>query len=142
MSEPRFARWQQAVSDAGAAQPGARALNAALGLKYPTSQSWGIYNGRNTALGNLSAHAEGRAIDRGCDLETGHRIVRDLLARGPNELGISVIIHDRRIYSRKSPLGRPYGGVPHRDHVHIEMTRKAARHLTLTRARRVLRILT
>ena len=38
----------------------------------------------------------------------------------------------------KSPRGRPYAGDPHRDHVHIEMTRKAASHLSLARAKRVL----
>jgi hypothetical protein len=135
---PRFARWQQATRDAGKAQPGARALMAALLLRFPGARSWGIYSSRNTALGNRSAHSEGRALDIGCGLRTGRLIVNKLLAENPAELGISVIIHDRTMYSRKSPNGRRYGGHDHRDHVHIEMTRKAASHLALRRAKRVL----
>lgn len=139
MAAPRFARWQPASRRcAGRAGDGARALNAALGLAFPTSRSWGIYNCRPTALGNPSAHGDGRAIDRGCTIPVGARMVKALLDVGPAELGISVIIHDRRIYSRRSPRGRRYSGHPHHDHVHIEMTRKAARRLTLRRAKRVL----
>jgi len=111
---------------------------AALLLRYPTARSWGIYSYRPTALGNPSAHGEGRALDVGCGLKTGRRIVRDLLDLDPWSLGISVIIHDRRIYSAKSPNGRPYPGHHHRDHVHLEMTRKAARRLQLARAKRIL----
>lgn len=141
MSLPRFATWRAATGPcAGAAQPGARALMAGLLLRYPQARSWGIYSCRNTALGNMSAHAKGRALDVGCSVEVGARIVRDLLAAGPAELGISTIIHDRRIYSARSPRGRRYAGVPHRDHVHIELTGKAAKRLTLARVKRVLRI--
>jgi hypothetical protein len=122
---------------------------AALLLRFPNARSWGIYSGRNTVLGNLSAHAEGRALDVGCSITVGNRIVDYLLAlryqdedgnwhRGPAGLGISVIIHNRVIYSAKSPTGRRYDGDPHTDHVHIEMTRKAATRLRLTRAKRVL----
>lgn len=145
----RFARWQQAAHPAHVARPGARALMAALTARYPAARSWGILSVRPTVLGNLSAHAEGRALDLGCSGAVGERIVHDLLDlrwrdaegnphRGPAGLGISVIIHNRRIYSARSPGGRPYAGDPHLDHVHIEMTRKAAEHLRLRRARRVL----
>lgn len=136
---PKFARWQAASGRCSSgAQPGARALMLALTLRFPGTKSWGIYSCRNTALGNASAHGEGRALDVGCSLDTGHRVVRKLLDLGPWKLGISAIIHDRRIYSRRSPRGRAYNGVPHRDHVHIELTRKAARRLSLARAKRVL----
>lgn len=138
MADPKFARWQQATRVAGGAQPGARALMAALTLRFIHAESWGIYSGRNTALGNLSAHAEGRALDLGCSLGVGENMVRYLLDLGPWKLGISVIIHNRKIYSARSPHGRPYSGVPHLDHVHIEMTRKAAARLSLARAKRVL----
>lgn len=149
MADPHFARWQQAQHDAGAARPGARALMAGLLLRFPRAKNWGIYSGRNTALGNLSAHAEGRALDIGCTVAVGEQIVDELLhlpyrdheghvRHGPAGLGISVIIHNRRIYSARTPLGRPYGGVPHLDHVHVEMTRKAASHLSLARVRRVI----
>lgn len=140
----RFARWQPARRCTDGAGPGARALMLAILLTHPRCRSWGIFSCRNTALGNRSAHGEGRALDIGCDLDAGHELVRDLLRAGPAELGISVIIHDRKIYSAKSPRGRPYNGVPHRDHVHVEITRKAAwgRHgsgpLSLRRAKRVL----
>lgn len=135
---PRFARWQPATRCTGKAGAGARALMAAVLLTYPGTTSWGIYNCRSTALGNKSAHAEGRALDIGCSVAVGAGLVDDLLALGPWRLGISVIIHDRRIYSARSPRGRAYNGVPHRDHVHVEMTRKAAARLSLARAKRVL----
>lgn len=138
MSTPRFARWQPATRCTGGAGPGARALMAGILLTHPGTTSWGIYNCRATALGNKSAHSEGRALDVGCSLAVGHRLVKDLLAVDPWTLGISVLIHDRRIYSAKSPNGRAYNGVPHRDHVHVEMTRKAAQRLTLARVKRVL----
>lgn len=139
MSSPRFARWQPAGGRcSGAAGDGARALMKVLLLRYPTARSWGIYSCRPTALGNPSAHGEGRALDVGCTIPVGARLVRDLLDLDPWRLGISVIIHNRRIYSARSPRGRPYNGHPHHDHAHIEMTRKAARRLTLARARRVL----
>lgn len=114
---------------------------AGLLLRFPGARSWGIYSNRDTALGNRSAHSEGRALDIGCGMRTGRLIVNKLLAVGPAELGISVIIHDRVIYSARAPHGRPYTGATHRDHVHIEMTRKAASHLALRRAKRVLGLL-
>lgn len=139
MSAPEFARWRQASGPcAKAAQPGARALMAALLVRYPGTRSWGILSCRDTALGNKSAHAKGRALDVGCSLTVGRRIVRRLLKIGPARLGISVIIHDRVIYSRRAPRGRRYTGVPHRDHVHIEMTGKAAKRLNLSTIRRIL----
>jgi hypothetical protein len=138
VSGPTFARWQQATHDSHGAQPGARVLMAALLARFAGVRSWGIYSVRNTVLGNLSAHSEGRALDVACAEGVGEKLVRYLLALGPWKLGISVMIHDGRIYSARSPHGRPYAGDPHRDHVHIEMTRKAASHLRLKRAKRVL----
>lgn len=135
---PRFATWQPAVRCTGGAGLGARALMAALILRHGRAKSWGIYNCRDTALGNMSAHSEGRALDVGCSITVGNRIVKHLLRIGPWRLGISVIIHNRVIYSKRSPRGRRYTGNPHTDHVHIEMTRKAARQLSLLRAKRVL----
>lgn len=148
----RYARWQAASGKcSGGAGAGARALMAALLIRFPDARSWGIYNCRRTALGNASAHGEGRALDIGCSIATGNRIVKYLrsvkwtdddgnVLQGPRGLGISVIIHNRVIYSAKSPNGRRYTGNPHTDHVHIEMTRKAANRLTLRRAKRVLGI--
>jgi len=140
MAAPRFATWEAAGRDAGRAMPGARALMALILLIWGGrgAQSWGIYNFRPTALGNPSAHGEGRALDVGCSIRIGRLIVRRLLRYGPAKLGICAIIHNRVIYSAKSPNGRRYDGVPHLDHVHIEMTRRAARDLTLAKAKRVL----
>lgn len=137
---PRFARWQQAVHCTGSAAPGARALMVGLLLGFPGARNLGIYNCRSTALGNRSAHSEGRADDVGCVMALGNQIVHALLhlPGGPASLGISAIIHNRVIYSRKSPNGRPYSGDPHTDHVHIEITRKAGRHLSLLRVKRVM----
>lgn len=143
MAEAHFAPWEQATHFAGRAQPGARALMAAILLTDPAHlKSWGIYSARNTALGNLSAHAEGRALDIGCGMAAGENLVHKLLhlEPGPFTLGISVIIHNRRIYSARTPQGRPYVGVPHLDHVHIEQNRKQAGRLSLARAKRVLRV--
>lgn len=134
-----YAVWQAADGrDAKKAGNGARALMAGILLRWPHAKSWGIYNYRSTALGNPSAHGEGRALDIGCNLRTGHAIVKKLRKIGPRYLGISVIIHDRVLYSRRSPNGVRYNGVPHRDHVHIELTRKAASRMKLIRVKRVL----
>lgn len=139
MSAPKFARWYPATGPcAKAAQPGARALMAGIVLRFPGAVSWGILSCRKTALGNMSAHSKGRALDVGCSVPVGRRIVRALLAIGPARLGISNIIHDRRSYSARYPNGRAYNGHPHRDHVHIEMTGKAAKRLTLRTVKRIL----
>jgi hypothetical protein len=111
---------------------------AGLVLRFPGAVSWGILSCRNTALGGPSAHSKGRALDVGCSLPVGRRIVRGLLAIGPYRLGISNIIHDRRSYSARYPNGTAYSGHPHRDHVHIELTGKAAKRLTLKTVKRVL----
>lgn len=133
-----FSAYQPATGCTNGAGLGARALMLALLARYPAAESWGIFNCRRTALGNRSAHGEGRALDIGCSVQVGERIVARLLKAGPHRLGISVMIHNRRIYSARSPQGRAYNGVPHRDHVHIELTRRAADNLSLARARRVL----
>lgn len=136
---PAFSRWEQAKPPcAQKAHPGARALLAVILLLYPKARNWGILSCRDTALGNMSAHSKGRALDVGCDLATGRLIVARLLKAGPSRLGISVIIHNRVIYSARSPRGRRYNGVPHTDHVHIEMTTKAGLLLTPATIKRVL----
>lgn len=138
-SYAKFATWHPASGPcAKVAQPGARALMAGILLRWPAAKNWGILSCRQTALGNMSAHAKGRALDVGCSLSTGRAIVRTLLRVGPSRLGISTIIHNRVIYSQRSPAGRRYGGVPHTDHVHIELTGKAAKRLTLRTVRRIL----
>lgn len=140
MSAPRFANWQQATHCTKGAGTGAKALMVGVLLRFIHAVNFGIFNCRDTALGNLSAHSEGRALDVGCNLRLGGRIVRFLLHMpgGPRMLGISVIIHNRVIYSKRSPNGRKYTGNPHTDHVHIELTRKAATNLKLRRVKKML----
>jgi hypothetical protein len=61
------------------------------------------------------------------------------LAENADALGLQSIIWNRRIYSARSPRGRVYSGVnPHIDHLHIEMTREAARTLTSARINAIL----
>ena len=132
-----FARWEKAVRCAGGAQPGAVALLNWLARQWPHGWSGGIYNCRPVrGRQSMSIHAEGRAVDfmlpvhQGKAHESGDDIVRTLGARG-RELGVQAIIWDRRIWSARSPNGRPYKGVnPHIDHLHIELTRKGAASLT------------
>lgn len=136
-----FAPWQQATGPCAKSAPaGSRALMRAITERWDDGRasSWGILSCRLTALGNASAHGKGWALDVGCSLRVGRNIRKRLMRVGPAKLGISVIIHDRVIYSAKSPNGRHYPGVPHRDHVHIELTPRAARDLKLGAARRVL----
>lgn len=142
----KFSRWYAATSCTGSARQGAKALMRYVLDTHSLSANWGIYNCRNArGTSYTSPHGEGRAIDVGFPLDggkgsaTGYNFVNQLLNSGPSKLGIQAIIYDRKIWSAKSPAGRPYTGVhPHYDHVHVEMTRHAANTLTLATVRKVL----
>lgn len=141
MSVAQFAPWTQARGRcAPSAKRGSRALLRAILGRWHSgrTESWGILSCRDTALGNKSAHAKGRAIDVGCSVRVGRNIRKRIMRVGPARLGVSVIIHDRVIYSRRSPAGRRYNGHPHRDHIHIEMTPKAAKRLNFRTVKRIL----
>jgi hypothetical protein len=101
----------------------------------------GIYNCRTVRGGKTtSMHGEGRACDCGFPIgdSDGDRLLKRLL-KVPGRLGIQAIIYERRIYSAKSPAGRPYTGlVPHLDHLHVEFTKEAASTLTYTTVKRVM----
>lgn len=138
-----WARWEPARGCTSGAEPGARALLAWCLEQYPVAWSGGIYNCRTVRGTQVrSIHGEGRAIDvmlptpSGRAHHDGYLLLGQLGAKG-RQLGIQCIIFDRRIYSARSPAGRPYTGVhPHVDHLHIELTRNAGRMLnsaTLTR---------
>lgn len=140
------APYQRAVACTGGPQRGAQALLAALLQLYPEGWSGGIYNCRTVRGGaTTSVHGEGRALDlmvpvgldgRGTSL--GHEIVRHLGSVGA-ELGVQLVIYDRRSWSAVYPRGRYYTGVhPHYDHLHIELTWAAARNLTVGRALQLL----
>lgn len=114
---------------------GARAMLAWCLANYPEAWSGGIYNCRDIRGGTTtSLHGEGRAADvmfpGSCD-DGGWHLVRRIRPHG-DELGVISLIFCRRIWSARSPGGRHYGGAaPHRDHVHIGLSRAAGRNLTI-----------
>jgi len=97
------------------------------------ARSMGIYNYRPTASGNLSVHAEGRAVDIGHNVSReAHLVMTFLLAAlAPHAagLGIQYVIFSRAQTTAAGPW-RDYGPVPpmspHDDHAHVELTPTAA----------------
>lgn len=125
---------------------GADALLDYLLEAYPLGWSGGIYNCRTVRGGSTtSLHGEGRAVDlmlpiasNGRGTAYGGAIVAALGARAA-DLGIQCAIYDRTIWSAASRRGRGYTGThPHYDHIHVELTRAAARSLTVAQLRAVL----
>lgn len=142
----QFAAWYPAETCTDGPGDGAKALMAYVLENFPEASNWGIYNCRTVRGGSTtSPHGEGRACDFGMPMTSsgrgsaaGKRLV-DALGRAGKDLGIQAIIYDRTIWSAKSPGGRRYNGAsPHYDHVHVEMTRSAARSVTLATVRRVM----
>jgi len=133
-----WAGWERAVKCSGRPMPGALALFSWLQGRWPAGHSMGIYNCRPVrGRRSMSIHSEGRAVDFGLPVHGGRahpqgiEIVRALGAQG-RRWGVQAVIWDRRIWSARSPNGRPYKGVnPHIDHLHIELTRRAAAALTV-----------
>lgn len=138
MATAKFSPWYPAERCTAGPGAGSRALMAHVLATFGKARNWGIYNCRTVRGGvTTSAHGEGRAIDVGFPLDGGrgssygYALVNAILAAGPWRLGVMAIIYDRRIWSAKSPGGRPYtGAAPHYDHVHVELTRSAAARLT------------
>lgn len=135
-----FVAHEGAKECTGGPSAGAAALLAWLQCNSaPPGRSLGIYNCRSVrGSSTKSLHGEGRALDWGLPLApdgtgTDHgRELVDLLGAHAHLLGLQCVIYDRRIWSRRSPEGREYGGAsPHYDHLHIELSRAAARDLTL-----------
>lgn len=130
-----FPRWEQATRCTSGPTPGALALMKWFVENYHGKGGYnlGIFNCRSVRGGSTtSCHGEGRADDLGFPVgdKDGDALVRRLLPV-VGKLGIQCIIYERRIYSAKSPGGRYYGGAdPHKTHLHVELTREAARHLT------------
>lgn len=126
-----FAAWESANHCSGGSTPGALRLLAAIVKRFPLTHSDGIYNCRPVrgTVNTFSHHAEGRAIDVACDIDTGRKIVALIGSHG-RALGVDELIHNRRIYSAKTPGGRSFNGPSHTDHVHIGLTRKAGANLT------------
>ncbi|HEY7823461.1 MAG TPA: hypothetical protein VIG24_11525 [Acidimicrobiia bacterium] len=133
-----WAGWERAVECTAGPEPGAEALAAFLLAEYPIAWSGGIFNCR-TVRGSAqpSMHGEGRAFDMMLPVVDGRGHpdgleVVERLGKVGRKLGVQCVIFDRTIWSARSPKGRAYGGVhPHHDHLHIELTRAAARRLTV-----------
>lgn len=122
----------------GGPRPGAQALMAwwlgAYG--HLGAKNLGIYNCRSIAGSvTLSLHGEGRAADLG--VPVGNKWawpVFEAMRQNSKELGIQLIIHDRKVWSARHPDAgwRPYDGEnPHTDHAHVELTPEAASSLTV-----------
>lgn len=142
-----FAEWYPAEECTDGPGSGAKALMSYLLDEHSHGENWGIYNCRAIVGGSTtSAHGEGRALDIGMPKANdgegsalGYEVVEHV-GEYAAELGVMAIIYDRRIWSRRSPDGRLYTGRhPHFDHVHIELTREAAAHLTKSKIRSIMR---
>jgi hypothetical protein len=132
--------YQPATKPAKGPQPGASALLAWSLHNFPPGKSLGIYVVRPVRGGlGLSLHSEGRALDVGYPAmrPQGHPVGWKLartLERYHESLGVMEIIFARHIWSNtKAAQGwRNYTGeADHFDHVHIGLTRAAARDLTV-----------
>lgn len=135
--------YERPTQCSGGATKGAKALLAHFLESVPSGRNLGIYNCR-TVRGSslLSTHAEGRAVDPGVPMTLEGRRAMDWyltqLAPHAGRIGLCYVIWYRTVYNTGNPCGRPYGGSnPHIDHAHIELTRLAARNLTLTTLRTV-----
>lgn len=135
--------YQPAGRCTGTTPPGSIALIEWATKDYGQgARNFGIYSCRSVRGSTTrSLHGEGRAVDvgfSGVANPAGTRLL-NLLLPHVGELGIQLIIWNRRIYSARYPRGAAYTGVvPHTDHLHIELTWAAARTLTRARIRQVL----
>lgn len=139
-----FAAWESCPNCSGGPAPGARALLAYwLEIYEPLGRSLGIYNCRGVRGGSsMSIHACGRAADLGVPVsDEGHAIAYEFLDRiGPyvQRLGVQLAIFNRQYGSARNPWPTAYRGVhPHRDHIHIEVNKRAGRDLNLATLRAV-----
>jgi hypothetical protein len=131
--------YEPAAGCTGRSQQGAKELMAWFLGAYGAlgGKNLGIYNCRNIAGSQtLSLHGEGRACDLGVPTGQGWaKTLADALVAHSGELGIQLVIHDRKVWSARHPFDgwRHYAGRnPHQDHLHVELSWKAARELTAT----------
>lgn len=120
---------------------GTREVGDYLKGRFGGTTGYGGYACRpNTAnTSQLSVHGTGRAIDIMIPLKAGdaNNAVGDPIANylvaNAKAIGIQFIIWDRNDWgaSRSLPKQRAYGGpIPHKDHIHVELTPEAARRQT------------
>src|SRR5699024_708330 len=122
--------YQGAKSCTSGPQPGAwGAMDYFLAAyKSKGGVNTGIYNCRSVRGGSTtSLHGEGRAADFGIrpySAPWGWALAKALVAMS-KELGIQLVIFDRRIWSSSYPhsgFRRYNGSHPHTDHIHCEFT--------------------
>ncbi len=98
-----------------------------------------IYNCRSVRGGSSpSVHSEGRAVDIFIPMTNGSAnnakgdIIANWLIDNAKEIGVQYIIWDRTSWKASgSPAQKCYTGThPHNDHLHVELTWKAARKQT------------
>lgn len=122
-------------------QDGARALSSWFmgAYKLLGARNDGIYNCREVrgSTTSLSLHAVWRAVDLGCQKGAAWaQKLADLLVKYSKELGIQCVIYARRIWSGAHPHEgwRPYSGLDsHETHLHVELSKAAAKDLTVAR---------
>jgi hypothetical protein len=127
-------------------EPGAKALMAwFLGaFAGQGGKNLGIFNCRQVRGGSTtSLHGEGRACDLGINPHGAPygTLLAERLRLSSGELGIQCLIWNRRIWSGSYPDAgwRHYSGTnAHVDHIHLELSRAAARSLTPAQIQRVL----
>ncbi len=132
--------WNGGSNCSGGLTPGAKKLGEYLLKHFETYQIQG-YNCRKIAGSNsMSLHGTGRALDIMIRTKPGGGArnalgdeIGNWLIKHSKEIGVQYIIWDRTQY-KSYASGRKdsyYGGVsPHYDHLHVELTNKAARRNT------------
>jgi hypothetical protein len=114
----------------GGLKPGSKELGQMLNTRFDNEVSrWDGYACRmNTAARRqLSVHAVGRAID--VMTRKGDPIANYLITNSA-VLGVQMVIWNRTVWriTRTGPRSKAYTGPnPHTDHVHVELTREAAK---------------
>ena len=123
--------YQSATGPTDGPEPGTKRLADYLEQKWPATAFWGIYNPRKIGGTNRwSTHAEGRGLDLGiplddAGLDLGNEIAQWLIDHA-EQLGCQYLIWNGRSWSPSRGWRIYTGQSPHRDHIHLEQTRRAA----------------
>lgn len=131
--------WRGPSACAGALRDGPRDLGVYLRDRYAAIDTVGGYAcRRNTAdTARMSVHGTGRALDlmipkRGGNADsTRGDVIANFLVMNAAKIGVQLIIWNRTVWRANGTNAGAYGGPhPHDDHIHVELTNKAARRQT------------
>lgn len=131
--------WNGGASCSGSLRNGSKTLGRELMDRFPQVKSIGGYAcRRNTADGSrMSVHGTGKALDVFIPIRAGRANsdlgdpVANWLVTNADEIGIQLIIWNRSVWRSNGANEKPYSGpVPHIDHIHVEITERAARRAT------------